>query len=294
MDLNTLNALIVRYGLQRFASEILPLARPALRLEFVRCPEEEIPVGASKAGGSFDLPPDPDAEEELTHFLIQINYAELSEKFPALDLPREGLLVMFQEDDGGMETNALFIGPENQQLLRRTGRGAMHPACAITFTEIISLPRLGTGLAPPSLQEIANEISDSDNDYSPVEDYTRLVNHASLGLDLDAPCPHDPITITQIGGYPAHIQNCAMEEWAWAVFAEGAHETDAPFEDQYEAFLASPARRVLLERFRLVLQLDSEPIPDFGFVDAGRHYVMAGSAALFEPEVEIRLACQFY
>jgi uncharacterized protein YwqG len=88
-------------GLARVADPIAALVRPAIRLKTTRVPEGSIPLGASKVGGSPDLPREIDWpwwEGLPLSFVAQVNLGEAATHDSERALPPTGLLLFFWTD----------------------------------------------------------------------------------------------------------------------------------------------------------------------------------------------------
>src|SRR5262245_46877774 len=88
-------------GLDRVAGSILKMIRPCYHIERTLVPEESLTLGASKFGGSPEVPEDfiwPEVsgskQTEPMEFVAQIRLADLPEPPPEA-IPREGLLSIF-------------------------------------------------------------------------------------------------------------------------------------------------------------------------------------------------------
>jgi len=110
-------------GLPAVAQSITQLARPCYRVVRALTPEEEIPLGASKFGGSPDVPADfvwpqtPDAtKSEPMEFVGQVRLADLPGPLPE-PAPQSGLLSFFTRWSGGR----VFYFPEGTLLERTPG-----------------------------------------------------------------------------------------------------------------------------------------------------------------------------
>lgn len=107
-------------GLARVADQIAQLARPCYLIDRTLTPEEQIPIGASKFGGSPDVPADfswPEFGVNLTEFVGQIHLADLPQPL-VKHAPSSGLLSFFTAWGEG---RVLYF-PEGTVLSRTTGR----------------------------------------------------------------------------------------------------------------------------------------------------------------------------
>ncbi len=151
---------------------VLRVARPALRFKEKLREDDDIPVGASKAGGLPDLPKDVSwpvgAEctaiyndetagvEELAGFLGQINLAEIAHTLAARTLPKSGVLSFFCFQDiendkpDTIGVKAILL-PEPSKLLRTEpqeelleGNTTM-PSRSLDFEETLDVPEDSAG-----------------------------------------------------------------------------------------------------------------------------------------------------
>ena len=102
MNLRNLRARYEEYGLGRIFEEIKNYAKNAVEISLKASDDQQIPIGASKFGGSPDLPrsePWPVNEQtgEPLHFIAQINFSEVSEFDTQSELPSRGMLYLFYD-----------------------------------------------------------------------------------------------------------------------------------------------------------------------------------------------------
>jgi len=110
-------------GLSAFAEQLVQLARPCYRVSYTLEPEERIAIGASKFGGSPDVPAGftwPEVSNvkkpEPMEFVGQIRLADLPEPLPE-SVPRQGLFSFFTRWSGGR----VFYFPDGAALQRIAG-----------------------------------------------------------------------------------------------------------------------------------------------------------------------------
>jgi uncharacterized protein YwqG len=110
-------------GLDRVTEKIVGLARPCCHIRRTLTPEEQIPTGASKFGGSPDVPAGfawPHIEghgaPEAMEFVAQVRLADVPAPLPE-PVPRSGLLSFFTRWDEGR----VFYYPEGTRLQRTPG-----------------------------------------------------------------------------------------------------------------------------------------------------------------------------
>ena len=105
MNLQNLRSKYEEYGLGRIFEEIKSYAKNAMEISIKVSDDQQIPIGASKFGGSPDLPrsePWPVTEQtgEPLHFIAQINFSEVSEFDTQSELPSRGMLYLFYDCAG--------------------------------------------------------------------------------------------------------------------------------------------------------------------------------------------------
>ena len=105
MNLQNLRSKYEEYGLGRIFEEIKSYAKNAVEISLKASDDQQIPIGASKFGGSPDLPrSEPWPVNEQTgkplHFVAQINFSEVSEFDTQSELPSRGMLYLFYDCAG--------------------------------------------------------------------------------------------------------------------------------------------------------------------------------------------------
>jgi hypothetical protein len=153
-------------GLARVVDELLTLARPAIALGLTRVEEGAIAVGASKVGGTADLPPGvawPERRGMPLSFIAQVRLEEVAPLDPEGDLPHHGLLSFFytpNEPDGRLRVEddpaawRVLYAEDATALERRPlparlagGLDTAFPACAVIPRRRLTLPPDENGLA---------------------------------------------------------------------------------------------------------------------------------------------------
>jgi hypothetical protein len=97
-----LRTLLQAHGLGHITAALLALTAPAIGITLWPTEETALHIGASKLGGTPDLPantPWPAWHEPMA-FIGQINFAEIEPSMRLDPLPRQGLLSLFFETDG--------------------------------------------------------------------------------------------------------------------------------------------------------------------------------------------------
>ncbi len=110
-------------GLESIAEQIVALTRPCYRVERSLKPEEQIPLGASKFGGSPDVPQGfewPHVEgaknSEAMEFVGQLCLSDLPAPVPE-PMPQDGLLCFFKR----WSESQVFYFPQGIELHRKPG-----------------------------------------------------------------------------------------------------------------------------------------------------------------------------
>jgi uncharacterized protein YwqG len=158
LDKTGVQAAFTAAGLSRLVKDIDLLARPSIRLHTTPVAESTLRVGASKLGGSPDLPAGtawPDWHGLPQSFIAQIRLADVREYDQSRSLPQDGLLWFFYDasqqtfgadpaDRGGWRV--IFQDGEPAGL-RRTPAPAALPAesqfksCSVGFVSELTLPQ---------------------------------------------------------------------------------------------------------------------------------------------------------
>jgi uncharacterized protein YwqG len=103
---------LIDAGLGSVAEQIVQMARPCYRVVSTLAPEEQISLGASRFGGSPDVPAD-FAWPEGLEFVAQIRLADLPKPLPEV-APHDGLFSFFTRWNEGR----VFYFPEGTALQR--------------------------------------------------------------------------------------------------------------------------------------------------------------------------------
>ncbi len=156
MDTTTLQTAFVAAGLSRLVKDLNYLARPSIRLHATPVAETTIPIGASKLGGTPDLPTGiawPQWQKIPQSFITQIRLADVQPYDTDHLLPQQGMLWFFYDalqqtygadpaDRGGWR---VLYAASDTSTLQRTPFPANLPAqsrftpCSLSFTSEITL-----------------------------------------------------------------------------------------------------------------------------------------------------------
>ena len=263
-----------RAGLSEHWPAFEPPLRPEARLNLRPLASDEHPrTGASRIGGYPDLPPDfvwPRLDNGWPlDFLAQFDLVEVAHMAPVDDLPAAGLLSFFydpfQENWGGESGDrqgwhVAYAAPKT--VLAQTERP---PSAEVDRKRFTPYPYLGcevtfeTAFSLPDWEE--PEVDDRLNDWQP-----------------DAPILYlDGGYRSKLGGWPNLVQGSMRFEAEMA--STGYSWTNLPADRPAVDQLAR-------ERWRLLLQLDSEPAAGFEWGDVGRIYFWVDAEALARCDFE--------
>jgi uncharacterized protein YwqG len=291
-----LNDRLHAMGLGRVAGAVLRLARPSIRLSLTRAVDEaDIPIGASKVGGSADLAADvawPTWDGVPLPFIAQVQLEEVAALDPEGDLPHHGLLSFFytpNHHDGSFrvedDPNAwrVLYTEDTARAERRPlpdalteGFATSFPACAVVPSRRLTLPADEGSAGIKSLGMTNDErlayidlVVGSSAGFETEMDH-RLLGHpyqlnsypfldgylARNGIERPVP-PHNPLEDERRVRALADLQEAA-KEWREP---EGGYQSPADF----WRTLADFRRRVDPEALRRAVR-DLQPapeIPDF-------------------------------
>jgi uncharacterized protein YwqG len=291
-----------RRGVRHAAGAIAALARPAVRLRLSRAEEDSFAIGATRFGGSPDLPAGfawPMREGRPLTFIGQVECAPVRELIEPASrpeaelLPRDGLLSFFYDalaQPWGLEiahrgSSAIVYSPSDVQL-RRVARPQHEPpedadlygpaelnACAA---------RLEAVLTWPGWETLAVE---------------------GLGIEgfvySDIMCEAEPPlrgAQHQLLGWPRELQGEMQTECAERWAGLGPSAIDDPFTGEQTApepadiAARREAARAEAERWRLLLQVDSQEALGSEWGDVGRVYFWVHERSLRDRSFEQRWA----
>ena len=158
--INEIRSILEAHGLSEYTAEIEAAVKDSIHIELSAAREEDIPLGASKAGGLPDLP---DGAEWFRHknenvplsFVCQINFAETAPYDRAHNLPDRGILYFFYDasaqpwgfDPGDGDGKVLYYYDGDLSGLKRTSApddlkesGGLFAPSAMRFGHAIDLP----------------------------------------------------------------------------------------------------------------------------------------------------------
>jgi hypothetical protein len=211
-DRDALRGFIRENGFATMETELLPAARPSIRLESIPSNETQIPLGASKLGGLPDLPPSLSwprlarLQNQALPFLAQINLGETHPFDEEKWLPEAGWLYFFGDPFSGTERDlcrVFFYSGDGATLQRQSppenlievelwnDRAAYYPAARLMPVAEVNLPTNDANFTEPPFPpgktwEDFHRIRElADYRYPP---YPPVVNRL-LGVTYDI--PHD-------------------------------------------------------------------------------------------------------
>lgn len=254
-------------GLARVAADLERLVQPSIRLVSQPPAAATLAVGASQLGGLPDLPPNtpwPQGKSGPLAFIAQIRLEEVQGLEGAGALPESGLLSFFYDaaqetygadpaDRGGWQ---VLYTPDATQTQRLPGppslpQAARYPACALAYASEMTLPQQPE-LELPALSWTADERARYEQ---------ALVGYAAAAT-------HGPIR-NRLLGHPDTIQDDMRLECQLA--AHGVSSLDDP-----RATSLTPNAM----RWRLLLQVDSDPNAHMRWASAGMLYYWIEDDAL--------------
>lgn len=147
-------------GLGAHAAEILELARVSAKIERTRCEQAELARGASRLGGTADLPAGfawPVFEERPLSFIAQFDLATLPRSVK--ELPQSGTLAFFYDVEGmkagadpkdvGAAAVAYFPAGTALVPTPTPEPAAKFAPCAVTIARTVDLPNLKDFVCQP-------------------------------------------------------------------------------------------------------------------------------------------------
>jgi uncharacterized protein YwqG len=251
-------------GLGSRAQAIAALGAPCVRLRTSMMNDDEIGVGASKIGGSPDLPPDaawPEWRGKPLSFLAQLDLREVAEHTLPGVVPDGGVLSFFCDsalDDVGVDPEdaggwRVMWHPGRSQLARRSAPPAdgveVFPACIL---------RISAEFSYPDWQALAPPLGMSGDDAYEIDETI----HVMRG---------EPIH--QLLGIPRPVQNDPALDCQYSLAGLYTSGFDAERARQVEPGAAE---------WKLLFQLDSDDNADMMWGDSGMLYFMIHQADLRE------------
>lgn len=273
-DRDELKRKLTAAGLAAYADRIVALARPCYRIERSLTPEEQIPIGASKFGGSPDVAagfawphvPGKRAPEAM-EFVAQVRLADLPEPLPE-PAPRSGLLSFFTCWSEGR----VFYYPDGVALQRTPGPHPPVPPAPQGFwaklrAEFKRRPDATQTYRACSLRFIPA--------ISPPDGNSQLIEQLKLS-DADSETYIELCLETPKGAAPSDTTQHQMFGHAHPVQNEMELECDADRSGQTMHWDASPERFIAATHdWVLLLQVDTDDYkegPGWMWGDAGMFY----------------------
>ncbi|MDZ4764364.1 MAG: YwqG family protein [Chloroflexota bacterium] len=256
IDRAALTALIHRFDLDDYAETILAHARPGIHIRRTRVADEaEIPVGASKLGGSPDVPADfiwQTWQGMPLTFIAQFKLSEVAPYDVEKLLPLEGMLYFFYDvehlSSADLNPGGWYVAYHPNEInLRRVPNQTKHDfslyPCQVTFEQMYKLR------------------SDWDSQFLKMRQFPEVAvnQYFKLAASFESHPSHF------LFGHAEAIQNPMEIECA---FIAAGFSLPYPYKqhNQYELEAA---------KWRLLLQIDTDDVPDgHGMIwgDVGRIY----------------------
>lgn len=265
---------VLQSRLPHQAKALFALAKPAISISAAETQADQPGIGTSRFGGLPDVPVGfkwPKRGRRPLTFLAQIVLSEIAAYQVDEALPKEGCIWFFydfEEQPWGLEPSdcegwRVFYGRASETALKRAAlprgldQGDVLPESKLTFRSCTTLPAAAS-------QEIeALKLSEAE-----AATYGAVLT-GMLSADEDPPPLH------QLVGHPAPVQAGDMRLECQLRLEGIGSEQEA---ERIEA--KGNKLRSAANDWRLLLQLDSDPMADFGWADSGRLYFWIRKADL--------------
>jgi hypothetical protein len=275
-DLENLREAIDAAGLGKFRKAIVAVATPSIRLVTTPREDSKIPKGATKLGGSPDLPASarwPEAKGKPLTFIAQLDLATLRRVAPAGVLPGAGVLSFFYDSAGqiwgspGEDEHWRVLLSSRSKIARcapPAGASSFRP-CAIEAFGELTIPPARSALRRSLPERVSEQYDELEARF--LGDYRRR--------------PLEDGKVHRVLGHPDAIQGDMTRRIEYAIAA-------ADLDDEIEE-LETRART-----WRLLLQVDSDDNAEMMWGDLGRIYfwIRAEDLAVRRFErVKLQLQC---
>jgi uncharacterized protein YwqG len=248
--MSTLQELLSAGGLTRVSAEIVQVALPSIRLKAHRVDETQLEQGATKFGGSPDLPAGyawPEHNGSPLPFVAQLNLSEVARYDMMHLLPVEGRLYFFFDIDAFFDS-----WPRHQSLWR-----VLYDRNARTALQRVAIPEMGVtrNHYHPSMVTFSDEIT--------LPDYSQYDATSIQRLGLSGPltdeeeCAYYEVQAQLAGtvGITSHIPLHRLL----------GHPDDVQWDMHRDLEGTST-------QWQLLFQVDSDDAPDTEWGDTGRIY----------------------
>jgi uncharacterized protein YwqG len=265
MDKNAVLAALSQAGLGPATTAIQQLARPSIRLTAHQTEEASLPVGASKLGGSPDLPAGtawPTGKSAPLGFVAQIWLDDVRGMAATQALPASGLLSFFYDakqetygadpnDRGGWQVLLSLAGLQRQPSPPQLPAQAVYRASSLTAAEEWTLPQ------DPRLEQPTLALTPTQQSH-----YENLLGNFPGSADRK-------LSHNRMFGYADVIQDDMRLQAALA--SHGVTSMDDPRVAQLAPTAAS---------WQLLLQVDSDPATGMRWASSGMLYFWIEAQAL--------------
>jgi len=241
-------------GLGQYIDKLVPLLKPSIGIVTHPVDEMTIPTGASKFGGSPDLPPSQEWPELYGYpldFIAQIDLADVTTYNIEHHLPSSGILFFFHNESRLMANKnlwakskgtVLYYAGELAGLERRNApQHQFYTACTLSFVQDATLPVYSDLIDDRIIEDMPKPQQDA---YIAFHKNISMVSYKSSKAN-------------RMLGYPDHVQGSPLAE----AKDIAAHET------HYFKALSEINREWLL-----LLQIDSDENANMFFGDYGTLY----------------------
>jgi uncharacterized protein YwqG len=276
-----LRNLIHQHKLERWEEKIVSLAKPAIAIQKqLTRNEHDIPIGASKLGGSPDLPQGVDwsfCEGKALTFMAQFKLSEVASFDVETFLPERGMLYFFYEVE---ETHweaptisdgwkIIYVEDENTPLFRiphPIQQGKRRTIQALPCYQVKYVPCLSLPMIFGSNKKYDFEFNDDEGEaYCEMADDWRESDH-------------------HLGGHPLQIQHDV--EWEVVIMkhhirAKQDEDYQWRYRDEEVAFIQRE-----MKNWQFLFQIDSDDDLEVTWGDAGTLYVCIPKGSLRERKFE--------
>jgi uncharacterized protein YwqG len=244
---------LAELGLEQYSSTLVPLLKPGIGIVTHPADETTIPVGASKFGGSPDLPRHEKWPELYGHsldFIAQINLADVRAYDINHQLTSSGTLFFFHNESRLMAienvwaksrgTILYYEGDISALERRQAPQHEYYAACTLSFIQDVNLPEYMDLVSSGIIKGMPDQHRDA---------YTGLAENISV-------VSYKASKANRMFGYPNHVQGSPFSE------AEGIANNETHFKEL----------SLINREWVLLLQVDSDSNANMFWGDYGTLY----------------------